>query len=86
MSQFDLTLLECYAMSGVFNVTLVFSESEWNDCCNHQPGLYCDLSQPSDRGNLLLHHCPLHAPRLLRHLLCSSSQCESDPVRPRPGN
>ena len=58
-------------------MNFVFSEFEWYDCCNHQPGVYCDISQPSDGCDLLLHHCPLHASRLLRHVFCSSSQCES---------
>ena len=28
-------------------------------------------------GHLLLHHCPLHASGLFRHLFCPTSQCES---------
>ena len=52
-------------------------EFERDYCCYHQSGLYRNISKSSQRGYLLLHHCPLHAPRLLRHVFCSSSQCES---------
>ena len=53
------------------------SEPERDDRGSDQHCLHLRVAQPAHRRHLLLHHCPLHAPRLLRHLLRPPSQCNN---------
>ena len=53
------------------------SEPERDDRGSDQHRLHLRVAQPAHRRHLLLHHCPLHAPRLLRHILRPPSQCNN---------
>lgn len=58
------------------DVLWYFSESEWYHSCHHQHHHRLDLSEPSNRRHLLLHHGLIHSVGLLRHILCFTVKCK----------